>query len=162
MNKKLKRNLSPSAVERAREMRTNMSRAEKHLWYDGLNCHRIGFHFRRQHPVGPYHLDFYAAGPKVAVELDGMSHLGRESRDSIRDQWLAEADIHTIRISNGELEFEFGNVLRKIQELCLQRLGHFEYEPVLKYFEAPTYKHAAPGPPPFPPPTPSSHGEACS
>ncbi len=162
---KLTRNLKPGAIVQARDLRRTMTRSEKKLWYDGLNRHRLGFHFRREHPLGPYFLDFYAAGPKVCVELDGSSHEGREIHDAIRDQWLAESGILTIRVMVGELDWTFGEVLERIQRACYERLGRFEYEPSLCYLEVPeggliVSKRSAEVPPPYPPPTPASQGEA--
>ncbi len=147
---KLTRNLKPGVITQARNLRSSMTRTEKKLWYEGLNRHRIGFHFRREHPIGPYFLDFYAAGPKICVELDGSSHDGRETRDGIRDKWLSESGIQTIRFMVGELDWTFGEVLERIQIACYERLGRFEYEPRLKYIEGETFvsKHSAGGPHP--------------
>ncbi len=56
--------------------------------------------FRRQHPVGPYVLDFYCAKARLAVEIDGLSHeLGdRPERDARRDAWLNAEGIRVMRI----------------------------------------------------------------
>ena len=63
--------------------------------------------FRRQHPVGPYVLDFYCATARLCVEVDGGSHgFGdRPQRDARRDSYLRDQGITTIRISaSGVLE----------------------------------------------------------
>ncbi len=59
-----------------------------------------GRHFRRQHPVGPYILDFFCAEARLAVEIDGASHDAPEAveYDARRDAWLAERGIFTLRI----------------------------------------------------------------
>src|SRR3954470_5526810 len=56
--------------------------------------------FRRQHPIGPYVLDFYCDAAKLAVEVDGASHGGgdRPQRDERRDAWLADQGIATLRL----------------------------------------------------------------
>ena len=56
--------------------------------------------FRRQHPVGPYVIDFYCAAARLAVEIDGWGHaLGDgPERDERRDAWLRERGIRTMRI----------------------------------------------------------------
>jgi very-short-patch-repair endonuclease len=61
--------------------------------------------FRRQHPIGPYVLDFYCAKARLAVELDGMSHdMGdRPQRDIRRDAWLAAHGVTVMHIAAGEL-----------------------------------------------------------
>lgn len=55
---------------------------------------------RRQHPVGPYVLDFYCARARLAVEVDGYAHstADRPQRDERRDAWLAERGIATLRL----------------------------------------------------------------
>ncbi|MCP4382797.1 MAG: DUF559 domain-containing protein [Hyphomicrobiales bacterium] len=56
--------------------------------------------FRRQHPVGPYVIDFYCAAARLAAEIDGWSHAAgdRSERDERRDAWLRERGIRTLRI----------------------------------------------------------------
>jgi very-short-patch-repair endonuclease len=60
-----------------------------------------GLRFRRQHPIGPYVLDFYCEELKVAVEIDGQSHEhpDRINRDLRRDDWLGRQGVRVIRIS---------------------------------------------------------------
>ena len=50
-----------------------------------------GYRFRRQHPFEPYILDFFYAACSLVIELDGESHLGNESADRRRQQFLEEA-----------------------------------------------------------------------
>jgi very-short-patch-repair endonuclease len=61
--------------------------------------------FRRQHPMGPYVLDFYCARAQLAVEIDGASHdMGdRPERDIRRDAWLAKRGVTVIRIPAKDL-----------------------------------------------------------
>jgi len=61
--------------------------------------------FRRQHPVGPYVLDFYCAKARLAVEIDGVSHdMGDgPQRDMRRDAWLQKRGISVVRIPASEL-----------------------------------------------------------
>jgi very-short-patch-repair endonuclease len=56
--------------------------------------------FRRQHPSGPYILDFFCSDARVAIEVDGQSHAmgDRPERDQARDAWLKSAGIETLRI----------------------------------------------------------------
>jgi very-short-patch-repair endonuclease len=62
--------------------------------------------FRRQHPVGPYVLDFYCAKAKLAVEIDGVSHtMGvAPNHDERRDAWLKERGIAIVRIPASDFE----------------------------------------------------------
>jgi very-short-patch-repair endonuclease len=60
--------------------------------------------FRRQHPVGPYVLDFYCAKARLVVEIDGLSHdLGdRAQRDTSRDAWLEARGLTVMRVAASE------------------------------------------------------------
>ena len=60
-------------IESAREMRRQMSLPEVMLW-QVVRGGRLGVHFRRQHPIGPWILDFYGHACRLAVEIDGASH----------------------------------------------------------------------------------------
>ncbi|HEY5724209.1 MAG TPA: endonuclease domain-containing protein [Allosphingosinicella sp.] len=66
-----------------------------------LRTRPAGLKFRRQHPAGPYVLDFYCESVKLAVEVDGIAHGMGEApdRDAVRNEWLLEAGIHTLRIA---------------------------------------------------------------
>src|SRR4051794_27024263 len=64
------RGTTKKTVEKARRLRREMSRPEARLW-PVLRTRPEGFKFRRQHPVGPYVLDFYRPGAKLAIEVDG-------------------------------------------------------------------------------------------
>jgi very-short-patch-repair endonuclease len=61
--------------------------------------------FRRQHPIGPYVLDFYCATARLAVEIDGMSHdMGdRPQRDMRRDAWLEKQGVTVVHIRAADL-----------------------------------------------------------
>jgi very-short-patch-repair endonuclease len=61
--------------------------------------------FRRQHPIGPYVLDFYCAKARLAVELDGVSHdmADGPERDIRSDTWLQKRGITVIHIPVSEL-----------------------------------------------------------
>jgi very-short-patch-repair endonuclease len=59
-----------------------------------------GLRFRRQHPIGPYILDFYCASACLAIEVDGFAHdnAGHAEHDKRRDTWLAQRGIAVLRI----------------------------------------------------------------
>ena len=78
-----------------------MTLPEGLLWR-ALKARKLdGLHFRKQHPIGPYVLDFYCDSQKLAVEVDGQVHgFGdRPQRDERRDAWLAAKGIRTLRFS---------------------------------------------------------------
>ena len=88
----------------ARRLRRRMSLPEVLLW-KVLRGSGTGLHFRKQHPLGPYVVDFYCDEAKLAVEVDGYSHGtdDQPERDARRDAWLAEKGVRTLRISAREV-----------------------------------------------------------
>ena len=85
-------------IRRARVLRSAMSLPERLLW-EQLRGKRTGLRFRRQHPAGPYVLDFYCDGAKLCVEVDGQSHDFTAPRDEARDRWLAGLGVRTLRVA---------------------------------------------------------------
>ena len=105
-------------IARARELRRKMSLPEVLLW-SGLRGGRLdGLKFRRQHPIGPYVIDFYCPSAQLAVEVDGWSHATeqRPDEDQIRDERLAERGIFTLRIPATEVLRSVDDTLATIRE----------------------------------------------
>ena len=100
----LPRQKQPRNVPLARALRQQMSLPEVLLRQE-LRGMPEGVKFRRQHPLGPYVLDFYCAEAKVCVEIDGLSHdMGnRPERDDVRDRYLAGLEIRVLRIAASEV-----------------------------------------------------------
>ena len=84
----------------AKTLRRKLSLPEGLLWRAIRGRKLAGLHFRRQHPIGPYVLDFYCDAEKLAVEVDGQSHgFGDQpKRDEQRDAWMAAKGIRTLRL----------------------------------------------------------------
>ena len=101
---------------RARQLRRDAPRPEHKLWFHLRGGQMHGFSFRRQHPVGPYVLDFYCAAAKLAIELDGDQHATAEGRkhDRIRTRFLAEKGIQVLRFWNHEVRDNLDGVLEGI------------------------------------------------
>ena len=87
--------------DRAKRLRFCMSLPEVLLWKAIKGGKLQGLHFRKQHPLGPYILDFYCEALRLAVEVDGGSHdFGdRPGLDERRDAWLSDRGITTLRLS---------------------------------------------------------------
>jgi very-short-patch-repair endonuclease len=77
-----------------------MTLPEVVLWEHLRDGRLDGLRFRRQHPIGPYVLDFYCAAARLAVEVDGAIHDYAEqiSRDARRDEWLMGQGIGVLRL----------------------------------------------------------------
>src|SRR3954447_4964133 len=97
---------APAAtINNARRLRRQLSSPEVQLWIR-LRARAPGRPvFRRQHPIGPYVLDFYCAKARLAIEIDGLSHdMGdRPRRDTRRDAWLRTRGIEVLRIAAADL-----------------------------------------------------------
>ncbi|MDA1001568.1 MAG: endonuclease domain-containing protein [bacterium] len=102
--------------ERSRELRSAPTEAEKKLW-EHLRRKQLGVHFRRQHPVGPFVLDFYCHEAKLAVELDGGGHAeaGQAAHDAGRSRALADEGIRVLRFWNSDVMGNIEGVLGAIQ-----------------------------------------------
>ena len=80
----------------AKELRKNMTRHERHLWYDFLKDYPIKIY--KQKIVGNYILDFYCEKAKLAIELDGSQHYedsGIEN-DAKRDEFLNSLGLYPL------------------------------------------------------------------
>jgi very-short-patch-repair endonuclease len=87
--------------DRAKSLRRQMSLPEVLLWKALKGRKLQGLRFGRQHPIGPYVLDFYCEAERLAVEVDGGSHdFGdRPERDQRRDAWVLAQGVTTPRLS---------------------------------------------------------------
>ena len=114
-NKQLKLN--------SQELRRNMTREEKHLWYDFLKLLPVSV--KRQKNIENYILDFYIPSAKLAIELDGSQHYTAEHRaaDKERDAVLASYGIKTLRYLNSDVNGRFDAVCRDIENNINSRLG---------------------------------------
>jgi very-short-patch-repair endonuclease len=108
---------SPDFIrDRARELRRGMTAPERTLWYM-LRRDALGLHFRRQHPVGPFILDFYCASAKLCVEVDGPAHDDAGDRDEHRTRWLlAKEGIRVLRFSVADIEQRPAQVVAAISQ----------------------------------------------
>src|SRR5262249_31381051 len=97
------RPIPPHRLQRARELRRDLTGPERQLWALLRDRRLAALKFRRQHPAGPFALDFYCNHHRLAVELDGDSHIGRAESDARRSAYLAESGIQTLRILNDDV-----------------------------------------------------------
>lgn len=112
-----------NTVKLARKLRSEMSLPEVQLW-QALRS-RLGQHkFRRQHPAGPFVLDFYCAKAKLDIEVDGTTHNYRvaAARDQSRSQWLRQRGIATTRIPAKLVLEDLDAVVRRLVEICDERM----------------------------------------
>jgi len=110
-------------VRRARQLRRVLSLPEIALWAQ-LRRRPNGLKFRRQHPAGPYVLDFYCAQVRLCVEVDGGAHdfEDRAARDALRDGLLREHGIDTLRISARDVLGDLDAVMNHILQMAAAHL----------------------------------------
>ena len=109
-------------ITRARGLRRELSPPEVKLWAVLPRRGPDGLRFRRQHPLGPYVIDFYCDAAKLAVEVDGANHDERAGRDARRDRWLAEQGVATLRIASLEVLQNLDGAMLTIVEAARERI----------------------------------------
>jgi adenine-specific DNA-methyltransferase len=97
----MREQISPRAKAKAPHLRSEMTEAEKRLWFLLRNRRLEGVKFRHQHPVGPYILDFACLSHNLAVEIDGGQHCDSLS-DKVRTAWLQSQGWRIVRFWNNE------------------------------------------------------------
>jgi len=107
----------------ARRLRRNMTKEERHLWYDFLRTYPV--RFSRQKVLGKYIVDFYSAQAKLVVELDGSQHYTDtgEMSDFYRSEFLLGYDLRVMHFSNKEVNENFTGVCHRIDYAVKQSLS---------------------------------------
>ena len=119
---------NPELRRLSQTLRRNMTRQERHLWYDYLRDYPL--RFVRQHPLSRFIADFYCAKAHLVVELDGSQHYfpeGIES-DEARTAELNALGIHVLRFPNNAVDRSFEGVCEAI-DLTVQALTRGEPVP---------------------------------
>ena len=119
----MERKYNKMLSENAKILRNNMTKEEKHLWYDYLRKSPVKF--SRQKILGRYIVDFYSAEAKIVIELDGSQHYESENRiyDKKRTEFLKQYDLMVIRIPNGEINKNFEGICRYLDKQIKQSLS---------------------------------------
>jgi very-short-patch-repair endonuclease len=119
----LERKHNPKIVPTAKMLRKNMTKEERHLWYDYLRTHPV--RFSRQKVLGKYIADFYSAQARLVIELDGGGHYTEEARqyDVERTAFLEAYGLTVIRIPNNEVISNFRGVCDYIDMMTEQSLS---------------------------------------
>ena len=123
---------TPLTRDRTKELRRAQTPQETVLWQALRSRRAGGVKFRRQHPVGPFVVDFFCMEAFLAVELDGWVHEDDERRaaDERRTRWLhRHADIEVIRFSNEEVVLDVERVCDVIQREALRLIAARRSEP---------------------------------
>jgi very-short-patch-repair endonuclease len=101
-------------LAKARRLRSDMTEAEKRVWYLLRRGHFGGLKFRRQAPIGPYIVDFACLSERLVIELDGGQHDANAAEDARRTTWLEAQGYRVLRFWNNEVFENLDAVLRAI------------------------------------------------
>jgi very-short-patch-repair endonuclease len=104
------KNQNPDLTHNAQRLRKDMTKEERHLWYDFLKD--LPVNFNRQKVIGKFIVDFYCASANLVIELDGAQHFEKEGleADKIRDNYLNSIGLTLKRYSNNEINSDFEQV----------------------------------------------------
>ena len=118
MDRKHNRDLTTNA----RKLRKNMTKEERHLWYDFLKSYPI--RFLRQKVIDNYIVDFYCHSARLIIELDGSQHYEEKGliKDKIRTERIEQRNLMVIRISNNEVNRNFEGVCQYIDMIIKESL----------------------------------------
>ena len=107
------------SVERARQLRKNMSRPEAKLWNALRELRPLGHHFRRQVPIGPYYADFCCHRKNLVIEVDGDTHFHDHAlaHDKARDVLVRREGYRILRVTNQDVMQNTDGVIDAVQNL---------------------------------------------
>ena len=119
----MQRKHNSQLVPFAKQLRKEMTREERHLWYDFLRDYPI--RFSRQKVLGRYIADFYCAKAKLVIELDGSQHYEDSGirTDAERTAFLEAYGLKVIRIANCDVNRNFQSACMYIDEMVRQSLS---------------------------------------
>jgi very-short-patch-repair endonuclease len=105
---------TPKIFARAKQLHREMTPAEIRLW-GRLRAHRMkDVHFRNQHAIGNYVVDFCAPRKKLIIELDGSQHIDQQEYDTERTAFLKSKRYKVLRFWNNDIMNNIEDVMRVI------------------------------------------------
>ena len=109
-------------TENAKAHRKNMTKEERHLWYDFLRTYPV--RFLRQKVIDRYIADFYCHAARLVIELDGSQHYEEQGllRDKIRTERIESRWLTVLRIPNNEINRNFRGVCEYIDNWVKEAL----------------------------------------
>ena len=106
-------------LQRAKELRRDMTPAEKILWEE-LRANKLGIHFRRQQIIAGFIVDFYCHKSALVVEVDGDVHDLQKEEDERREKVLGEMGLRIVRFRNDEVVRDVSAVVGRIRAAICQ------------------------------------------
>jgi very-short-patch-repair endonuclease len=119
MTFKSKRNIlayNPALKEKARELRNNSTKTEILLWKFLKGKQLLGYDFHRQKPIDEFVVDFFCPDLMLAIEIDGVSHIGNEEYDKERQSKLEKLGIRFLRFKDDDVFYNCDWVMQEIEK----------------------------------------------
>ena len=109
-------NNNPNLTGNSKSLRKNITKEEKHLWYDFLR--KLDITVNRQKVIGNYIVDFCISSAKLVIELDGSQHYDPDSKeyDKQRDDFLRSQGYTVLRFLNRDVNYNFEGVCLQIKK----------------------------------------------
>lgn len=103
-------NYNQKLIPLAQNLRKNMTKEEKHIWYDFLK--KLPITVNRQKNIGEYIVDFFIAQKRIVIEIDGAQHGTEENlqKDKQRDEDFFKLGITVLRYTNQDINKRFNSV----------------------------------------------------
>ena len=112
----LRLRVDTTKTERAKQLRTRLTSAERKLWQHLRTNALGGLHFRRQQVISGFIVDFYCHAARLIVEVDGDVHGSQPDYDAERDHILSAQGLTVLRFRNSQIEKDLEAVLRRIRQ----------------------------------------------
>jgi len=109
-------------LERAKELRREMTPAEKILWQE-VRAKKLGVRFRRQQIIQGFIVDFYCHKAGLVIEVDGDIHDLQQDEDARREKALREMGLRIVRFRNDEIMKKLSTVVGKVSELVSKQVS---------------------------------------
>ena len=124
----MERKHNTELTSNARTLRKNMTKEERHLWYDFLKTYPV--RFLRQKVIDNYIVDFYCHSARLIIELDGSQHYEEKGllKDKIRTETIEQRNLTVIRIPNSEVCRNFEGVCQYIDTEVKRSLCQYAAE----------------------------------
>ncbi len=109
----------------SRDLRNNMTDAEKLLWSRLRNKQILGLQFYRQKPILNFIVDFYCPAVNLVIECDGSQHFTEDGleADRVRDEALAQLGLKVLRFDNVQVMKQIDDVVEVVYKYCLKELS---------------------------------------
>ena len=116
--------IAAEKLERARQLRRDMTPAEAALW-QALRRNKLGRHFRRQQIIAGFIVDFFCQAAALVIEVDGGVHRGldNQTHDARRDEALAAMGLHVERFKNDDALTDLPRTVERIGTLLRERIS---------------------------------------